>query len=167
MGSFRVGKWSPVFGDLTPPHWVALVCKGQSCDILSDYPLSNQEVEQLADWLVLHAPREADSEASYVYMGLADHWAPLLPDGQCSPHGVTGVGAGIEVGEPPGATASTEGRIYELASRLSGAAHARDAVLYALVNSDWKMMRELDDECLTWLLELHEAADAEPWASRD
>lgn len=115
MATFQVDSWEPTFPDPRPANWVAFVCRAGQCDVLSNRPLSPAQCTQLAGWLDRYPPREPADQASYVYLGLANRWLPLLPDGQTSQRGVTGVGSGIGLGEPEGAVASTVAQVLAAA----------------------------------------------------
>lgn len=106
MDTFPVDEWRPVFPDPAPPHWIAFVATGDGLLILTDVQLNPRLRAWLGKWLSAHSPHEPDAEASYVYLGLGSELGQNAPDGVKSPGGVTGVGFGIEVGEPPGASPS-------------------------------------------------------------
>lgn len=108
----RVASWQPTFPDPSPRHWVCFTALAEGVDIVSDEPLKPDERAWLRRWLESHEPREADVEASYVYLGLATAWAAGAADGKVSPESVIGVGSGSDFGEPPGATLSTVGEIW-------------------------------------------------------
>lgn len=111
MATSPVDSWAPTFPVPDPAHWVAFVSRTGRCEVLSDQPLGREECTQLARWLDRYSPREQDTQASYVYLGLAYDWPPLVPDGRTSQGGVSGVGSGIGLGEPEGAVASTLVRV--------------------------------------------------------
>lgn len=115
MATFRAGKWTPTFPHPEPAHWTVFVATESGCTVLSDQPLSNRERQDLGHWLTNYSPREPSAEASYVYLGMSESWSPLAPNGQTSELGVTGVGSGIGMGEPGGATASTVADICSMA----------------------------------------------------
>jgi hypothetical protein len=113
MGTSPVDSWQPKFPEPQPRHWVCFTALPDEVSILSDRPLGSDEREWLRRWLEAHIPREADAEASYVYLGMATDWVSAPPNGRVSPDAVIGVGSGSDFGEPPGAVASTVGRIWD------------------------------------------------------
>lgn len=115
MATFPADSWTPTFPPPGPAHWVAFAHRPDGCEVLSDRPLLGQERLELADWLARYAPREPEAEASYIYIGMAEAWSPLAPDGQTSKGGVTGVGSGVGMGEPGRAVASTVAQLCSLA----------------------------------------------------
>jgi hypothetical protein len=114
MDMSRVASWRPTFPEPAPAHWVCFVGTGDSVRVASDTPLGSVEREWLGQWLSAHQPREAEVEASYVYLGLARDWRSQKPDGQESDDAVVGVGSGIGFGEPPDASESTIGDLWQM-----------------------------------------------------
>jgi hypothetical protein len=106
------GSWRPTFPGPSPRHWVCFAAVPSAVSMWSDIPLRPVQRTWLVRWLEAHSPREAEVEASYVYLGLAPDWWTHQPDGRVSPSAVIGVGAGSDFGEPPGAVDSTVGEIW-------------------------------------------------------
>lgn len=121
MATSPVDSWAPTFPDPDPAHWVAFAARAYGCVVLADQALGLEERTQLATWIARHQPREPDAEASYIYLGLASGCWPLLPDGRTSQGGVTGVGSGVGLGEPKGATQSTVADLLAAAVRALNA----------------------------------------------
>jgi hypothetical protein len=109
-------SWRPTFPDPEPAHWIcAVAAHAGEARILSDLTLDDGRRAWAARWLELHAPREPEAEASYVYVGLAPDWTARSPDGRATAEGVTGLGWGIGFGEPPGAGRSTVAELIRAA----------------------------------------------------
>lgn len=112
MAMSPVDSWQPTFPDPQPAHWICVASAGPGeVRVLSDVTLNREQRAWIARWLENHEPRDPDSEASYIYMGLAPDWSGQSPDGVPRPEGVTGLGWGLDFGEPPGARASTVAEI--------------------------------------------------------
>lgn len=119
MTPFPEAAWTPTFPPETCPEtWVAFVHVGQGVEMLSAAPLDADDRRWLATWLSHHDLRDPDGTASYVYLGLGVDWQEQPPDGSRTPRGVTGVGSGIDFGEPPGAEPARFAEIVRLACEL-------------------------------------------------
>lgn len=118
MALYPEDEWKPVFPEPAPEHWLALVFYAdETTGVLSDLTLSASDRAWLSTWLSSHSPRDPEGEASYVFLGIGSPDFVSQPaDGMKNPKAITGTGSGMEVAEPPGATASTIGRIYQVAS---------------------------------------------------
>lgn len=113
--------WTPTFPpEIRPETWIAFVHVGQGVEMLSAAPLDPDDRRWLATWLSQHEVREPDRTASYVYLGLGVDWREQPPDGSRTPRGGTGLGSGIDFGEPPGAEPAHIAEIVRLARELLG-----------------------------------------------
>jgi hypothetical protein len=116
MAMSQAGSWRPTFPDPQPAHWICLASAGSGeVRVLSDLSLNREQRDWIARWLDNHDPREPDSDASYIYLGLAREWLRQSPDGTARPEGVTGLGWGLDFDEPPGARPSTVAEIIRSA----------------------------------------------------
>jgi hypothetical protein len=110
------GNWQPTFPEPRPAHWICVASAGsREARVLSDLTLNDQQRAWIARWLESHNPREPDAETSYIYLGLAPASTGQSPDGMPHPEAVTGLGWGLDFGEPPDARPSTVAEIIRSA----------------------------------------------------
>jgi len=119
--------WLPTFPAPEPPHWVAFFWREGSVNLISDLVLNPEQLEWLAVWIERYEFKD-DTEASYVYFGLAEGFTLTPPSGLKSMSGVTGVGTGLEFFEPPGASRSSKSAILREARYLNATRQLANAV---------------------------------------